>query len=324
MQTEPTKPPPGLLPSQEASAIKQPNIHKSLWLFIGMFLLIGALTHYIHQANPLANRIAQVLKATLPLATTQPPIVWKKAYNPVSDLAPTLESQQDLFSNMVTLSTDIWGDSSNENEQTALNTLESHINQILLGHIDPSSTSLMLQKKMLDNIPNSYPVPFKGITSPRGNRMHPTLKKMDFHPGVDLRATMNTPVRATADGVVEFAGFHKKSGFGNLIIIHHNYGFRTSFGHLNKVLTKIGDVVRKGDIIGRTGNSGMSSGPHLHYEVRFVHHNLDPLAFMEWGPDNYDKVFQEKGVRWLSLMRLISQRDSEPLIPSWSLTKKEK
>ncbi|NOQ30544.1 MAG: peptidoglycan DD-metalloendopeptidase family protein [Helicobacteraceae bacterium] len=161
---------------------------------------------------------------------------------------------------------------------------------------------------MLRNIPNGSPVAFKGITSKRGMRVHPTLKRKEFHRGVDMRAKMKTRVYAPADGVVEYSGKHKSSGFGNLVIIRHNYGFKTLYGHLNKVVHKSGTFVNKGDLIAYTGNSGMSSGPHLHYEVRFAEHTIDPQQFIDWDLKNYKNIFKEKGVPWQSLVTAMTQK----------------
>jgi murein DD-endopeptidase MepM/ murein hydrolase activator NlpD len=72
-------------------------------------------------------------------------------------------------------------------------------------------------------------IKYRGITSKYGWRIHPTLKKREFHPGLDMKASMRTKIYATADGVIEYAGNHKRSGYGRLIIIDHNYGFKTSF-----------------------------------------------------------------------------------------------
>ncbi len=161
---------------------------------------------------------------------------------------------------------------------------------------------------ILEFIPNSSPVPYRGITSKYGWRKHPTLKTKEFHPGTDLKAKMNTPIYATADGVVEYAGYHKTSGYGRLIIIDHNFGFKTYFGHLNKIKIKIGDVVRKGQLIGYTGNSGLSNGPHLHYEVRFLQRPLNPYYFIKWGVNNFNDIFKkEKNVPWQSLITMIQK-----------------
>ena len=116
---------------------------------------------------------------------------------------------------------------------------------------------------MLQFIPSGSPIKYTGITSKFGYRQHPTLKRKEFHRGSDMKAKMKTKVYATADGIVEYAGYHKKSGYGRLVILKHNYGFKTLYGHLNKVVIKSGTFVKKGDLIAHTGNSGMSNGPHL-------------------------------------------------------------
>lgn len=176
------------------------------------------------------------------------------------------------------------------------------------------ATVSTLQKQLLfKNIPNGYPIKNEGITGKFGWRNHPIVKKREFHTGIDLRAKRGTPIYAPADAVVNFAGFHKKSGYGVLIILDHNYGFRTLYGHLKKTAIKKGAVVRKGDLIGYTGNTGLSSGPHLHYEVRFIQAAIQPLNFMKWNMQNYDTIFKkEKHIKWQSLINLMS---SQALIP---------
>jgi murein DD-endopeptidase MepM/ murein hydrolase activator NlpD len=165
-------------------------------------------------------------------------------------------------------------------------------------------------------IPNGSPVEYHGITSKYGYRIHPRLKTREFHRGTDMKAKMKTPVYATADAVVEFAGFHKSSGFGNLIILSHNYGFRTYFGHLNKVVVKSGTYIKKGDLIGYTGNSGLSSGPHLHYEVRYIQQSLNPYWFIKWNAENFEQIVtKEKKVPWQSLITAISPQPKATLNP---------
>lgn len=161
---------------------------------------------------------------------------------------------------------------------------------------------------LLKYIPNGSPVPYKGVTSGFGYRIHPTLNRREFHRGTDIRAAMKTKIIATADGVIEYAGLHNKSGYGRLIILDHNYGFKTYYGHLNKILVKAGEYVKKGDVIGLSGNSGMSNGPHLHYEVRFTQRVLNPLLFMKWDIENYSKIFEtEKNVPWQSLITAVTR-----------------
>lgn len=161
---------------------------------------------------------------------------------------------------------------------------------------------------LLKYIPSGSPVEYKGITSKFGYRMHPTLKRKEFHRGSDLRAAMKTPVYATADGVIEYAGFHKRSGYGRLIILDHNYGFKTYFGHLKKITVKSGQFVKKGELIAYSGSSGMSNGPHLHYEVRFIQRTLNPYWFIKWSAGNFRQIFKkEKKVPWQSLITAITK-----------------
>jgi len=161
---------------------------------------------------------------------------------------------------------------------------------------------------LLQFIPNGTPIIYKGITSKYGYRIHPTLKRKEFHRGADMRAKMKTPVYATADGIVEYSGYHKKSGYGRLVILQHNYGFKTYFGHLNKVVVKSGAFIKKGTLIAYTGNSGMSSGPHLHYEVRFMSRPINPFWFIKWDAQNYNEIFEkEKKIPWQSLITATAQ-----------------
>ena len=160
---------------------------------------------------------------------------------------------------------------------------------------------------LLQLIPNGSPIEYRGITSKFGYRIHPTLNRKEFHRGSDMKAKMGTPVYATADGIVEYAGIHRKSGFGKLVILQHAFGFRSYFGHLNKIVIKSTRFVKKGDLIAYSGNSGMSSGPHLHYEIRFIHNAVNPFYFVKWNVENYYDIFEkEKKIPWQSLITATS------------------
>jgi len=162
---------------------------------------------------------------------------------------------------------------------------------------------------MLQVIPNGYPLRNKiVITDKFGYRMHPVLKKRKFHRGLDFRAKMKTPIYATADGVVRYVQTRNKGSFGRLIIISHNFGFETVYAHLRKTKVKIGDVVNKGDIIGLSGNSGRSTGPHLHYEVKYASMSLNPIYFTKWNLKNYEYIFNKaRRVKWDSLLNQIKK-----------------
>ena len=168
-----------------------------------------------------------------------------------------------------------------------------------------SATKISSQHRavLMQLIPNGSPIEYHGITSKFGYRIHPTLHKREFHRGTDMKAKMNTKVFAPADGIVEWSGYHKRSGYGRLVILEHAYGFKTYYGHLNKTVVKSGQFVKKGTLIAYTGNSGMSNGPHLHYEIRFIYRNLNPFWFIKWTQKNYDEIFKkEKKVPWQSLI----------------------
>ena len=160
---------------------------------------------------------------------------------------------------------------------------------------------------MLKTIPNGLPVSvFQGVSSSYGWRKHPVTGDRKFHRGIDYKGSKGDPVIMTADGVVEFAGYHKKSGFGNLVIIAHDSGFKTIFAHLSKIHVKTGQMLLKGDRLGDIGSTGISSGDHLHYEVKFLARKLNPEPFILWNIKNYQQIFKEvKGVPWGSLSQKI-------------------
>ena len=120
------------------------------------------------------------------------------------------------------------------------------------------------------------PLEFSRVTSGFTlGRYHPILHRMRAHTGVDLAAPSGTPVRAVADGVVSSAGW--SGGHGNHIEVKHEGGYTTGFSHLSKMNVKRGDRVRQGEIIGRVGSTGLSTGPHLHYEFQVNGVHRDPL-----------------------------------------------
>ena len=158
------------------------------------------------------------------------------------------------------------------------------------------------RRMLLHMIPNGLPAQFQRVNSDFGSRIHPVTKKKAMHRGVDLKMKKGTPVYATADGIVETAGTDNKGGFGKIIRIQHSFGFRTYYAHLNKLLVRPGEYVVKGQQIAESGNTGRSTGPHLHYEVRQLWTALDPAPFMSWSLDNYEQLFEQVGeIKWDSL-----------------------
>ncbi len=131
--------------------------------------------------------------------------------------------------------------------------------------------------RYLSRIPLGPPVWGK-ITSRYGYRIDPFTGRYEFHDGVDIKAPRGTPVRATAEGKVIYAGW--KSGYGKTVIIRHAYGFRTLYSHLSKIKVKAGRWVKSGQIIGYVGSTGRSTGPHVHYEVWRHSRKQNPLKYM--------------------------------------------
>jgi len=154
---------------------------------------------------------------------------------------------------------------------------------------------------LLNSIPNGKPLTYRRIASAFGYRIHPITKKKSFHAGLDLPAKHGTPIYAPASGVVAYAS--KKGGYGNFIMLTHSYGFQTGYGHLSRFAVKSGEYVTKGKCIGYVGNTGRSTGPHLHYEVRYLNKWLDPKPFMFWDLDNINEISTKiDKVNWKSIL----------------------
>ena len=125
-----------------------------------------------------------------------------------------------------------------------------------------------------------WPVPgHYSISSLFGNRLHPISKEYKMHTGIDVEAPRKTPLVSAQTGTVVFANWF--AGYGKAIIIDHGGGYTTLYGHLDVIGVKVGQVVKKGDKIGQTGNTGYSTGPHLHFEVRMNGDYVDPLTYVQ-------------------------------------------
>ena len=183
--------------------------------------------------------------------------------------------------------------------------IANSVNLNEIERLDLTKLNIIDKKYLLQMIPNGNPVsPFSGYSSGFGGRFHPVLEQRKFHYGLDFVAKIGTSVLAPGDGIVEYAGFNS-GGFGNLIILSHNFGFKTYFAHLSEIDVKVGDYITKGTVIGKTGNTGRSSGPHLHYEIHYLGKRMDPKNFAKWSLENYDYIFKnEKGVKWQSLIEM--------------------
>jgi murein DD-endopeptidase MepM/ murein hydrolase activator NlpD len=132
--------------------------------------------------------------------------------------------------------------------------------------------------KTIKKMPLGYPMSGK-ITSGFGRRSDPLNNKPAFHAGIDIKGVIGRKIEATADGTVEKSSYEKR-GLGNYVILRHGNGYKTVFGHMSKRLVKKGDKIRRGQTVGLMGNTGRSTGPHLHYEVRYKGKSINPKKYL--------------------------------------------
>lgn len=162
--------------------------------------------------------------------------------------------------------------------------------------LDDVILSAKEKDKMLSHLPAIQPVAnkdLKRLASGFGMRMHPILKIGKMHAGLDFAAHTGTPIYATGDGKVKLAG--RDGGYGNAVIISHGYGYETLYAHMSKIKTRKGQKVKRGDIIGYVGSSGLSTGPHLHYEIHKDGEPIDPISYFyqDVSPDEF-KILLDK------------------------------
>ncbi|HOV61918.1 MAG TPA: M23 family metallopeptidase [Candidatus Hydrogenedentes bacterium] len=136
------------------------------------------------------------------------------------------------------------------------------------------------QKEKVERIPAGWPLARRigKYSSPFGYRLDPFTRRLDMHEGQDISAPYGTPVVATARGVVRLAGY--KDAYGNMVIIDHGDGIQTAYAHLSAILVKPGDKVSRGQVIGKVGSTGRSTGNHLHYEVRLNNSPVNPMRYI--------------------------------------------
>ena len=151
------------------------------------------------------------------------------------------------------------------------------------------------QEDRIKHLPAIQPVSNKDLkhtASGYGWRVDPIYNTRKFHEGMDFSAAIGTPVYATGNAVVKETGWQQ--GYGNTIVLDHGYGYITRYAHLSKILVTKGQQVVRGENIGKVGNTGKSTGPHLHYEVIYKGQVQNPVNyyFMDLTPEEYDRMIQ--------------------------------
>ena len=153
------------------------------------------------------------------------------------------------------------------------------------------------KEKLLAHTPAIQPVSNKNlnrIASGFGYRIDPIYKTTKMHAGLDFTAPQGTPIYATADGRVEIAG-NTGDGYGKHVVINHGYGYKTLYGHMVRVKSRVGQTVKRGEVIGWVGNTGKSTGPHCHYEVIKNGNPIDPIYFFynDLTPEQFDRILKQ-------------------------------
>lgn len=151
------------------------------------------------------------------------------------------------------------------------------------------------KEEMAACIPAIQPIALDKLTrfgSSFGRRLHPILHVWKMHTGIDLTAPRGTEIHAAGDGIVFRAGI--AGGYGNCVRINHGFGYVTLYGHMNKILVRPGQKVKRGDVIGLVGSTGLSTSPHLHYEVRVNGQFVNPINFYynDMTDDEYQKMLE--------------------------------
>ncbi len=151
------------------------------------------------------------------------------------------------------------------------------------------------QETKMASIPAIQPISNKQlnrIASGFGMRIHPIYGIAKMHSGLDFTAPQGTPIYATGDGMITAAGYN--TGTGNEVIINHGYGYETKYLHLVRIKARVGQKVKRGEIIGWVGNTGASTGPHVHYEVHINGNPVDPVYFFfnDLTAEQYDRVLK--------------------------------
>ena len=173
----------------------------------------------------------------------------------------------------------------------------------LMRSIYYASRALDKTQELADNkaeyssiVPAIWPIDrtkLKNISSQYGMRHHPTLGITRMHEGIDLTAPIGTAVYATGYGTVSQS--QVRNGYGELIEIDHGFGYKTRYAHLSARFVKVGEKVSRGQVIGEVGNTGVSSGPHLHYEVRYRDNTVNPINYFnkDMSAEAYEELMEQ-------------------------------
>ncbi len=269
------------------------------WIALGVVLLIMIGGFYLHYLN---QKVVQIDSKAKQLERTSQTLIDEKerlerTIDRKTQMLHSMDEQLSDIEKLVGLTPDV-DETFSKRADLAKARTAKRVDQ---ARLSAAQIAILNQK-----IPNGAPIRYQRISDGFGYRIHPITKKRQFHAGVDLVAKVGTPIYAPADGVVEMA--QRKGNYGNFLLIAHGYGFKTAYGHLHRFAVKEGQYVTKGELIGYVGDTGKSTGPHLHYEVRYLYKWLDPAPFLHWSAKTYGDVMVQTGsmVDWSALLGQIA------------------
>ncbi|MGE0567470.1 MAG: M23 family metallopeptidase [Bacteroidia bacterium] len=153
------------------------------------------------------------------------------------------------------------------------------------------------KQQLINSIPAIMPINKKdlshAVTSGFGWRTHPIYKTPEFHPGMDFTAIQGTPIYSTGDGVIERAD-NLAQGYGNHVVVNHGFGYQTLYAHMVKIACKVGQKVKRGQLIGYVGSTGLSTAPHVHYEVIKNGQKTNPINYYynDLSAEQYQKLVE--------------------------------
>lgn len=219
-----------------------------------------------------------------------------RIYRVVFEAEPISESLRNMGTGGAERFDELENFSSSKLISSSFQTLENIEKKMYVQSKSYDELAKLIRKKsqLLSAIPAIQPISNKDLTriaSGFGYRIDPVYKTIKFHAGIDFTAPIGTPIYATGDGKVEEASFNS-GGYGNNIIINHGYGYKSHYCHCSKLLVSVGDKVVRGQQIGLVGNTGKSTGPHLHYEVFKGAEKIDPVNFFynDLSPAQYEQM----------------------------------
>ena len=254
-------------------------------------LLRQRLDYYEDNYKLLDHRLTQVQQQMTELESRD-----NKVYRAIFEASPVPDSarakQNEKAEELVLVQ------SMNDNE--LLKSMKAQLNALTarasfqLKSYDEIDQMVKDKQKLLSSIPAIQPISnkdLKELASGFGSRIDPVYKIPKFHAGLDFAAPQGTPIYATADGRVKLAT-REDGGYGNHVIVDHGYGYETLYGHMVRIKTRSGSLVKRGEVIGWVGSTGKSTGPHCHYEVHKNGTPVDPVYFFynDLTPEQFDRL----------------------------------